>query len=115
MKYKPEQEVELRTAYEAADTDADRKAVVLEFATKFQTSKHSIIGKLTSMGVYKKPSPLNKQGEPIVAKQEYVNFIRIMLGVKDGDLESLEKASKRDLVILRDRLVQMNDEFTVNS
>jgi hypothetical protein len=63
------------------------------------------------MGIYKRPSPLNKRGEPIVAKQEYVKFIRIMLGVKDGELESLEKASKHDLVVLRDRLVQMNDEF----
>lgn len=112
MKYKPEQEAELKAAYEAAQTDAERKQVVESFSSKFDLSKHSIIGKLSSLGIYQKPAPLTKAGEPIVAKQEYVNAIRIMLSAKADELESLEKASKRDLKIIMDRLVSMSE--TVN-
>lgn len=109
MKYKPEQEAELRAAYESAESDADRKAVVDAFSVKFATTKHSIIGKLSSLGVYRKPAPLTKSGEPIVAKQEYVNAIRIMLAANGEELESLEKASKRDLKLIMDKLVQLSE------
>lgn len=111
MKYKPEQEAELKSAYELADSDEARKAVVVEYSEKFQVSKHSIIGKLTSMKVYKKPAPLNKAGEPIVVKQEYVRAISLMLGLPD--LESLEKASKRDLKTIMERLVQMSEQMNL--
>jgi hypothetical protein len=109
MKYKPEQEVELKTAYESASDDSERKDIVDAYAVKFGTSKHSIIGKLASLGVYRKPSPVTKSGEPIVAKQEYVNAIRIMLSARGEELESLEKASKRDLKFIMDRLATLSD------
>lgn len=114
MKYKPEQEVELRVAYEAAETDAQRKAVVESFSQKLKVSKHSVIGKLSSMGVYQKPAPLTKSGDPIIAKQEYVQAIRIMLSAKGEELESLEKASKRDLKIIMDKLITMSESVNLN-
>lgn len=109
MKYKPEQEAELYAAYSSASTDAERKSVVAEFSERYLVSKHSVIGKLSSMGVYRKPMPLTKSGEPIIAKQEYVNAIRIMLSAKGEELESLEKASKRDLKLIMDKLVSLSD------
>jgi hypothetical protein len=115
MKYKPEQEVELTLAYSSAESDEDRKIVVSDFATKYQTSKHSIIGKLSSMGVYKVPKPTTKNGEPIIAKEQYVAAIRIMLGARDNQLESLEKASKQDLKTLSDMLIGLSEKFNVQA
>lgn len=110
MKYTVEQEAELRSAYEAAETDEARKSVVDMFVNKFKVSKHSVIGKLSSMEIYRKPTRLTKTGEPIVAKQEYVNAIRIMLSARTDELESLEKASKRDLKLIMDKLVSMSEQ-----
>jgi hypothetical protein len=109
MKYKPEQENELRQAYEKAENDFQRKEVVNLYSSRFMVSKHSVIGKLSSMGVYRKPVPLTKSGEPIVAKQEYVNAIRIMLSARGEELESLEKASKRDLKLIMEKLISLSD------
>jgi hypothetical protein len=115
MKYKPEQEAELRAAYESADSDDSRKAVVDEYSAKYAVTRHSIIGKLASMGIYSKPKPLTKSGEPIVAKQEYVNAIRIMLATNGEELESLEKASKRDLKLIMDKLIQLSEKANLRA
>lgn len=115
MKYKPEQEVELKVAYEAAVSDNERKAVIDSFSEKYVVSKHSVIGKLSSMGIYRKPANLTKSGEPIIAKQEYVSAIRIMLSAKGEELESLEKASKRDLKLIMDKLINMSEVHNISN
>ena len=113
MKYTPEHEVEMKTMYEGAESDSARKNVVTTLAEKYETSKNSVVAKLSSMGIYIKPSPTTKTGDPIVSKQEYVNAIRIMLSVRDNELETFEKASKRDLKILMDKLIGMSEEVNL--
>lgn len=109
MSYTPQQEARLRALYSEAETDEARREVVEALSAEFRVSKHSIVGKLSSMGIYKRPSRTNKAGEPIVSKLEYVKAIRIMLGALDHELDTLEKASKRDLQIVMERLIALSE------
>ena len=67
---------------------------VQELANLLGKSKRSIIGKLSKMGVYKKPTYLNKSSEIPITKVELVALISAEVGV---DLPGLEKAPKEVL------------------
>jgi hypothetical protein len=76
---------------------------VLELAEQFGRSKNSVIAKLSKEGVYQKAVKLNKAGEPAVRKQALVRVISQLVGY---DVESLEKASKQDLIRVANALAR---------
>jgi hypothetical protein len=115
MAYTKEMEDRLRFLYGEASTDADRKDVIRKFGESNKVSPQSVISKLSSMGIYIKPCKTTKSGDPIVQKQAYVNSIRIMLGARDNELESLEKASKQDLKVIMERLVSLSEKVNLSS
>jgi hypothetical protein len=73
-------------------------------AEQLDVPERSIIAKLASLGVYKKKEYLNKQGEPPIKKEEYVERIANLLKVNVELLESLEKVNKNVLKMLEDAL-----------
>lgn len=77
---------------------------VSEIATELGVPDKSIIAKLSSLGVYKKKTYLNKRGEVPIKKEEYIEKIAVLLGVDTERLESLEKVNKSVLVLLEDAL-----------
>lgn len=77
---------------------------VLEIAAELGVPDRSIIAKLSSLGVYKKKTYLNKRGEVPIKKDEYIERIATLLGVDTERLESLVKVNKNVLVLLEDAL-----------
>ena len=90
--------------YGEGNTDAERKAIVDRLAVEMGKTSRSIIAKLVSVGVYIKKSTTKKTSATAMRKSEYVNAIRIVLGAKDGELKSLENATKADLSVIMDQL-----------
>jgi hypothetical protein len=56
--------------------------------------------KLVREGVYKAKARTTKTGEPVVSKEKLVQDIEKAMGLEVGDLESLEKATKRVLKLV---------------
>lgn len=75
-----------------------------EVAAALSVPKRSVIAKLTSMGLYKKAPYTNKNGEPPVKKEEYLEQIARALGKDLELLESLAKANKNVLKLLAEAL-----------
>ncbi len=102
MKYDNETTQKLTEAYL-------KGATVPELAETFQVPERSIIAKLSSLGIYKKKEYLNKQGQPPVKKEEYVERIAQLLHTNVELLESLEKVNKNVLKMLEDALKDRPD------
>ena len=66
-------------------------------ADEFGKTARSVIAKLSALGIYQKPAPANKRGEPIVKKEVFVAQIQDALGV---EVPSAEKMTKADLQVL---------------
>jgi len=64
----------------------------------------SVIAKLSSLGIYKKKTYLNKNGEPPVKKEVYIEKLAELLDTNLELLDSLEKVNKRVLQLLVDAL-----------
>lgn len=77
---------------------------VEEIALALDVPKRSVIAKLSNMGVYKRKTYLNKNGEPSVKKDEYIERIAALLDVNQECLESLEKVNKSVLILLEHAL-----------
>ena len=95
--YNSKQIEHMTAEYEASPN----RATVDRLAEELQVSPRSIIGKLVSLGVYKKPPKLNKQGRPVELKRDLAAEIGEMFGL---ELPSLVKAEREDLRMLRDAL-----------
>ena len=93
MKYTPQQTQQLLDLYDAGTT-ADEIALNLGVPTR------SVIAKLSSLGVYKKKSYVDKQGQVPVRKEWYIQRIGELLDENIELLESLEKVNKRVLHLL---------------
>jgi hypothetical protein len=106
-----EQESLLQKEYTSADCDEGRHAAVVKLAESMGKSTSSIIGKLSSMGIYQKKVKQDKRGEPVTSKNELVKAIRIFSGARDHELASLEKASKADLKVLVEIFRDMQNRF----
>jgi hypothetical protein len=81
------------------------KDTVLRLSEETGKSTHSIRAKLSSLGIYKKAERLNKLGEPVIKKEEFVKDICTWLGV---EVPSLVEAKRLDLQILHSAI----KEFT---
>ena len=78
-----------------------------EIAEALNLSTRSVIGKLSSLGIYKKKQYLNKLGQPPVKKEEYVARIADLLEAPLDTLDSLEKANKRVLQMIEEALQEL--------
>lgn len=85
-----------------ADYEAD--IPVAELAKLLDVPERSVIAKLSSLGVYRKKTYLNKRGEVPVKKSEHIERIAQLLDVHVEILESLEKVNKTVLQLLEQRL-----------
>lgn len=107
-KYTEEQTNEMVEAYNAAETDEDRKLVVEEFASEFAQSVASIRQKLVREGVYIKLSPKTKSGKPAERKAAIVADIASALGIAEETVDSLSAATKEALQQVRAGLTAQN-------
>jgi hypothetical protein len=84
--------------------DGGNGTKIPELAAQLSVPERSIIAKLSSLGLYKKAPYTNKNGEPPVKKETYIERIAETLEVNLELLESLEKCNKNVLKLLLDAL-----------
>lgn len=82
---------------------------VEQIALNLAVPERSVIAKLASLGVYKKKSYVNKNGETPVKKEVYIEKIAELLNTNIELLESLEKVNKRVLVMISSALEKTQD------
>lgn len=105
--YTQAQTEDLTEAYESAETQEQRQAVVAEYAEKFGKPLQSIRAKLVSEGIYVKKEYQTKRGEKPESKAAIVADIANALGVGSETVESLEKANKAALSLIRGTLARL--------
>ena len=104
VNYTPEQTAMLKDAYESVDSQEQREAVVAHYAEEFGKAPQSIRAKLVSEGVYVAKAYKTKKGEKPESKAAIVAGIANLLGVDQERVESLEKANKATLSLIRGTL-----------
>lgn len=82
---------------------------VSEIAKEVNFPERSIIAKLSSLGIYKRKTYLNKRGELPVKKEEYIERIATMLDIDSSLLESMEKVTKSALVLLEKQIKELTE------
>lgn len=92
--YTAEQTAAIVSQYVAAPT----KETVESLAKEFGKQTRSIIAKLSREGVYKRQEYTTKKGEKPAKKDETASAIAAILGLTDGEADSLEKANKTALI-----------------
>lgn len=102
--YNDEIVTKLTDAYQSAESDESRAFVVQDFADQLQTTVHSVRAKLVNLGIYKAKSRTAKNGEAIESKADIVRDIAAALSVSEEVVESLEKANKVPLKMIREAL-----------
>lgn len=101
VNYTVEMVAEMVKAYENMPTIE----TVRELAERFGKSEKSVIAKLAREGIYRKQVRLNKAGELAVRKETLVAKISELVG---ENVESLEKASKQDLIAVLNALAKVS-------
>jgi hypothetical protein len=79
-------------------------STVAALAALFGKTEKSVIAKLSREGVYRKQVRTNKVGEPAIRKEQLVKGISQLVGY---NVESLEKASKQDLIRVINALAKL--------
>lgn len=92
--------------YTSADTDEARADVVNDFAEELGATVQSVRSKLVNLGVYKAKQRVTKAGEAVESKAKIVSDIAKMMGVEEEVVESLEKATKPTLKLVRAYMVE---------
>ena len=77
---------------------------VPELAKQLEVPERSVIAKLSSLGVYRKKTYLNKRGEVPIKKSEHIERIAQLLACDSELLESLEKVNKTVLKLIEHKL-----------
>lgn len=67
-------------------------------AANMGKSVRSVVAKLSREGVYKKKEYVSKTGERPVKKDETADKIGVLVGLSEGEIDSLTKANKTALV-----------------
>ena len=83
---------------------------VEEMAAELDVPKRSVIAKLSSLGVYKAKSYVNKRGEQPVKKEEYILRIATLLGIDVNLLDSMDKVTKTALTLIEDAVLKQHTE-----
>lgn len=92
--YTPEMVETMKAEYMAASTAETVKAL----AEKFGKSVPQIRAKLVNLGIYKAKEYVTKTGEKPAKKDETADAIGRVLGLSDGETDSLAKANKTALL-----------------
>jgi len=95
--YTDEQVAVMRTAFTSAESDAERKEVVLTLSREFGKPVRSIVAKLANMKVYIKPEKVDKTGASVVKKEALADAIGARIPMTEADVTSLTKANKTAL------------------
>lgn len=98
--YTDEVVAEMVEAYTAAETQEARDGVVAEFAERVGKTVASVRAKLVRENVYIKKERTDKTGAKVITKDQMVTNLEAKMGLEPGDLDSLEKATKRVLKFL---------------
>lgn len=94
--YTPENVAEMTAKYTAAPT----RETVDALAESMGKTAKQVIAKLVNLGIYKKATPAKgqtKTGAVVEHKDQTADFIGKVLGLSEGDTDSLTKANKRAL------------------
>lgn len=70
---------------------------VEKIAEGLNKTVRSVVAKLSREGVYQKKEYTTKTGEPVVKKDETADAIGAVLGLSEGEIDSLTKANKSAL------------------
>jgi hypothetical protein len=89
-------------SYNKGNTYVERKAIIDRLAVEIGQSARSIIGKLGSLGIYKKKT--KSKTSTTLLKAELVNAVRISLGARDNELKSLSNATRSDLEVIMNQI-----------
>ena len=92
VNYTPEQTAVLVSRY------VDEGVTVEALAEEFGKTVRSIVAKLSREGVYKKKEYVSKTGERPVKKDETADKIGVLVGLSEGEVDSLTKANKGALL-----------------
>lgn len=92
VNYTPEQTAVLVSRY------VDEGVTVEALAQEFGKTVRSVVAKLSREGVYKKKEYVSKTGEKPVKKDETADKIGTLVGLSEGEVDSLTKANKTALV-----------------
>jgi hypothetical protein len=103
VNYTDEMVAEMVAAYVESTEAAPKAGVVSMLAEKYGKSEKSVIAKLSREGVYQKAPRLSKTGQVPVRKEALVRVISQIVGF---NVESLEKASKQDLIRVANALAR---------
>lgn len=90
--------------YKAGQTDEERASIVESLANELGVKIHSVRAKLVSEKVYIPKTRTTKNGDKVESKADIVGHIAEALGVEEEVVESLEKATKPVLKMLRNAL-----------
>ena len=99
--YTDEVVARLSDAYVAADSDETRANVVEDFAAELGVKVQSVRAKLVNLGLYVAKQRKAKDGSEVETKAKIVESIAEMIGVPSETIESLEKATKPTLKLIR--------------
>lgn len=103
--YTDEVVADMVESYTAAQSDEARASVVNEFADSLGVKVQSVRAKLVNVGVYKAKTRVAKDGSDVETKAKIVEDIAKALNVSAEVVESLEKATKPTLKMVREALV----------
>lgn len=90
VNYTPEMTVKMLADYSAGVS-------VEKIAEGLGKTVRSVVAKLSREGVYQKKEYATKTGEPVVKKDETADAIGAVLGLSEGEIDSLTKANKTAL------------------
>lgn len=101
VKYTEEQEEEMKALYLAEDTQEGREAVVQELHERWKKPIKSIIAKMSKSNYYIRKENISKlTGAKPETKEQLVRRIATYLGRQEFEVEGLEKAPKKVLLML---------------
>jgi hypothetical protein len=86
--------------------DYESGVEVKDLAASLNVVERSVIAKLSSLGVYKRKSYVNKRGEAPLKKEYYIERIAALLDIDACLMESLEKVTKSALVLMERQIVE---------
>tara|TARA_Y100001963_G_scaffold129195_1_gene184214 strand:+ start:2428 stop:2745 length:318 start_codon:yes stop_codon:yes gene_type:complete len=100
-----EKSAELVKTYKTTNFDVDQTAKAMGISVP------QARGKLVALGAYRKAAVSTKGPRQLINKAQYVASIETVLGLKRGDLESIEKnASAKSIKLLTDALIKLGDK-----
>lgn len=97
VNYTPEMTVQMLKAYAEGST-------VESIAESMGKTVRSVVAKLSREGVYRKKEYVSKTGERPVKKDETADKIGALVGLSEGEVDSLTKANKGALLKILGKL-----------